>query len=81
MWAITLIVAAFMLGLVTMSLSFSGGGVTVAVPVAIVAIVAAGLFDLRRRTKQARLIHEHREQAKTKKVDFTQRDRETLLSE
>ena len=81
MWSATIIVSAFALALVAMSLGFFGGAVVVAVPVAIVAIVATAGFDLRRRRKQTILIHEHREEAKEHKVEFTDRDRETLISE
>jgi hypothetical protein len=38
------------------------------------------LVDPRRR-KQAAGIHDHREQAPTEKVDFTERDQQTLVSE
>jgi hypothetical protein len=74
-------VAAFALGLVAMSLAFMGGAVVVALPVAVLAIAIAAFADFNRRRKQAASIHDHREQARTDKVDFTERDRQTLLSE
>jgi hypothetical protein len=43
--------------------------------------MAAAGFDFQRRRKQAMLIHEHREAAKEHKVEFTNRDRDTLISE
>ena len=81
MWGMTTVVAAFALALVAMSLAFMGGAVVVALPVAVVAIGVAALVDFNRRRKQATSIHEHREQARTDKVDFTERDRQTLVSE
>jgi hypothetical protein len=81
MWPITTVAAAFALALVVMSLAFMGGAVVVALPVALVAIGIAAFVDLSRRRKQATSIHDHREQARTDKVDFTERDRQTLLSE
>jgi hypothetical protein len=77
----TIAVAAFALGLVLMSLAFMGGAVVVALPVAIVAVGIAAFVDLNRRRKQATSIHDHREQARTDKIDFTERDRQTLTSE
>jgi hypothetical protein len=77
----TIVVAAFALGLVAMSLAFMGGAVVVALPVALLAIGIAAFVDFNRRRKQAASIHDHREQARTDKVDFTERDRQTLLSE
>jgi small basic protein len=81
MWGITTVVGAFALALVAMSLAFMGGAVIVALPVAVVAIGIAAFADLNRRRKQATSIHDHREQARTDKVDFTERDKQTLLSE
>jgi hypothetical protein len=81
MWGTTTVVAAFALALVAMSLGFMGGAVVVALPVAIVAIGIAAFVDFSRRRKQAASIHDHREQARTEKVDFTERDRQTLVSE
>jgi acetyl-CoA carboxylase carboxyltransferase component len=77
----TIVVAAFALALVVMSLTFMGGAVVVALPVAVIAVGIAAFVDLNRRRKQATSIHDHREQARTDKVDFTERDRQTLLSE
>ena len=70
---------AFVLALLAMSLAFGVG--IVAVPVAVVALAIGFLLDLRRRHTQARLLHTHRERAKETKVDFTSRDRETLVSD
>jgi uncharacterized membrane protein len=80
-WSFTLIVGAFGAALVAMSFAFAGGAVIVAIPVALVAIAIAGLLDLRRRRKQVGDVRELREKAKAEKVDFTERDRETLFSE
>ena len=77
----TIVVAAFAVALVAMSLAFMGGAVIVALPVAILSVGIAAFADLNRRRKQAATIHEHREQARTDKIDFTERDRQTLVSE
>ena len=77
----TLAIGAFLIGLVAMSLAFGGGAVIVALPVAAIGIVALGLLDLRRRRNQAKSIDDFRDDAKAEKVDFTERDKETLASE
>ena len=76
-----LVIVAFILALFAMAFAFSGGAVIVALPVAIVAIAAVAFFDLRRRRKQVEDVREFRDQAKAEKVDFTERDKETLASE
>ena len=81
MWGFTTVVGAFALALVVMSLTFMGGAVVVALPVAIVAIGIAAFVDLNRRRRQATTIHEHRDQARTDKIEFTERDKQTLVSE
>jgi hypothetical protein len=61
-----------------MSFTFMGGAVVVAVPLAIVAIGIAALVDFNRRRKTAKSIHTERPDDD---VDFTERDRHTLVSE
>jgi membrane protein implicated in regulation of membrane protease activity len=80
MWGLTTVVAAFALALVVMSLTFMGGAVVVAVPVAIIVVAIAAFTDFNRRRKTAQSIHTHRAQAEHG-VEFTERDRETLVSE
>jgi hypothetical protein len=77
----TIVVAAFAVALVVMSLAFMGGAVVVALPVAVVAIGIAAFADFNRRRKQAASMHDHREQARTDKIEFTERDRQTLTGE
>ena len=77
----TIVVAAFAVALMAMSLAFMGGAVVVALPVALLAVGVAAFLDFNRRRKQAASIHDHREQARTDKIDFTERDRQTLTSE
>jgi UDP-N-acetylmuramyl pentapeptide phosphotransferase/UDP-N-acetylglucosamine-1-phosphate transferase len=81
MSGLTIVVAAFALGLVAMSLAFMGGAVVVALPIAFLAVGIAAFVDFNRRRKQAASIHDHREQARTNKVEFTERDQQTLVSE
>jgi Flp pilus assembly protein TadB len=81
MSAFTAIVAAVALAFVVISLAWGGPGVVLALPVALVAVGIAVLMDFRRRRKQAAGLHDHRERARTEKVDFSERDQQTLVSE
>jgi hypothetical protein len=78
MWGYTTVVGAFAAAIVVMSLSFMGGAVVVAVPLALVAIAIAALVDFNRRRKTARSIHAHQPD---EDVEFTERDQRTLVSE
>jgi hypothetical protein len=78
MSGLTIVVAAFALALVAMSFAFMGGAVIVAIPLAIVAIAIAAYLDFNRRRRTAQSIHSQRTDDD---VDFTERDRRTLVSE
>ena len=80
MWGLTTVVSAFALAIIVMSLTFMGGAVVVAVPVALIAIAIAAYLDFNRRKKTAQSIHSERERAEHD-VEFTDRDRQTLVSE
>jgi predicted membrane protein len=79
MSVLAIIVGAFILALIVSSLVFGVG--IIAIPVVLIVVAAVGLLDLNRRRRQARMIHEHREQAKTESVEFTERDQRTLVNE
>ena len=76
-----LIVGAFFLGVAAMSFAFGGGAVIVAVPLALLAIGAIAVFDFSRRRQQSKQVHDFREDAKSEGVEFTEKDKETLVSE
>jgi hypothetical protein len=80
MSGLTLAVTAFALALVVMSLTFMGGAVVVALPLAVVMIGVVAFMDFNRRRKAAKSIHQHRSDSE-RDVDFTDRDRRTLVSE
>ena len=75
----TVIIAAFLLALVVAAVVFPGA-VIVAIPLAVLVIATAGFVDFNRRRKQSRSLEEFREDAKAEKVEFTERDKETLSS-
>jgi hypothetical protein len=76
-----LIVIAFMLGLVAMSFGFAGGAVIVVLPVAALVIAGIAALEMRKHVKQSQSVHDFRENAKSSKVDFDERDEQTLVSE
>jgi predicted PurR-regulated permease PerM len=76
-----LILAALLLGLAGMSFAFGGGAVIVALPLAAFAVAAFAAFEFSRRRKQDKQVHDFREEAKAESVQFTERDKETLVSE
>jgi Flp pilus assembly protein TadB len=78
---VTVIVIAFLVALPVMAGAFAGGAVIVALPVAVIGIATIALLDFNRRRKRARSMGELRDQAKAQRVDFTDRDRETLTPE
>jgi hypothetical protein len=71
MWGMALIVAAGTLGLI--AVSFAIGAPLLAVPIAILGVVAIGGSWLRRSLGHRR--------APRESVEFTPRDKETLVSE
>ena len=64
-----------------MAFAFAGGAVVVALPVTVIGIATIGLLDFNRRRKQGQDIGRFRDEAKSQKVDFTERDQETLTNE
>jgi hypothetical protein len=78
---VSIVLVAFAVALVVMSFAFLGGAVIVALPLAAAIIAFVAFTDFNRRRKQAKNVQEFREDAKTKDVEFTDRDKETLLSE
>ena len=75
---LTIVVTAFAVALIVMAGAFMGGAVIVAVPLALLLIGAVALLDISRRRKSARQIQSHQHDDE---VEFTDRDRRTLVSE
>jgi Na+-translocating ferredoxin:NAD+ oxidoreductase RnfD subunit len=75
------VVGAFVLALVVATLMWGGAGLVIALPVALVVLGVAFALNLNKRRTSAATIHEQRERARTQKVDFTERDEQTLVSE
>ena len=77
MSAITIVIAAAILGLLV-GAAFVPGAPIFALPIAAVLLVILGLGQLRRRSEDARSMQGLREKAEPE-VEFTARDRETLV--
>jgi len=75
------VVGAFVLALVVATLMWGGAGLVFALPAALVVLGVAFALNLSKRRKSAATIHEQRERARTQKVEFTERDEQTLVSE
>jgi cytochrome c-type biogenesis protein CcmH/NrfF len=81
MSVLTTVVGAFLLASVVATLMWGGAGLVIALPVALVVLGVAFVLNINKRRRSAAPIHEQRERARTQKVDFTERDEQTLVSE
>jgi hypothetical protein len=78
-WPFGLIVAAVVLSFIAFGLVI--GAPIFAVPIVVVGVAALGFADFKRRRNETQRLHSFREKAKSEKVEFTHRDKETLVSE
>ena len=76
---LTVVVVAFLLALLVTTILFGVG--ILAIPIVLIAIALIGLMEFNKRRKQAAMLHDQRERARTEKVDFTERDEQTLVSD
>jgi hypothetical protein len=79
MSALTIVVAAFLLALLVTTLVFGVG--ILAVPIALIGVGVVAAMEFNKRRKQATLLHDQRERARSDKVNFTERDEQTLVSD
>jgi hypothetical protein len=69
---------ALVLGLAVAAMFLFGGGPLLVLPIIVVAFLAFGLPRVIQKARRDRGIGHHREQAKVNKVEFTERDKQTL---
>jgi hypothetical protein len=81
MSALTTVAGAFILALLVATLMWGGAGLVIALPVAFVVLGAVFALDVKRRHESIAGMEGHRERADSDKVDFTERDKQTLHSE
>jgi predicted membrane protein len=79
MSALTVVVAAFLLALVATTIAFGVG--ILAIPIALIALGLVAAMEFNKRRKQATVLRDQRERARTEKVHFTERDEQTLVSD
>ena len=78
-FGLAIVVGAFVAALI--AFAFVVGTPILGIPIAIVGIAVIAIVDFRRRSRQAREMHEFRDEAKAEKIEFTERDKDTLVSE
>jgi uncharacterized protein (DUF58 family) len=81
MSALTTVASAFILGLLVATLMWGGAGLVIGLPVALIVLGAVFALDVKRRRESVTSMEAQRERARTNKVDFTERDKQTLHSE
>jgi fatty acid desaturase len=81
MSALTTVVVAFVLAILVATLMWGGAGLVIALPFGLVVLGVAFALDVNKRRRMAASVHEQRERARTEKVEFTERDQQTLVSE
>jgi membrane protein implicated in regulation of membrane protease activity len=69
---------ALVLGLAVAAMFLFGGAPLLVLPIIVVAVLAFWFPRVARRARRDRGLADHREQAKVDKVEFTERDRQTL---
>jgi fatty acid desaturase len=74
----TIFVSALVLGLLIAAAFLFGGAPLLLLPLILVAVLAFWFPRVARRARRDRGLAHHREQAKVDKVEFTERDRQTL---
>jgi Flp pilus assembly protein TadB len=80
MSALTTVAAAFILAILVATLMWGGAGLVIALPVALVVLGAVFALDVKRRRGSVGSMEAERERARSDKVDFTERDKQTLYA-
>jgi hypothetical protein len=79
MSGLTVVVVAFILALLVSAFLFGVG--ILAIPIFLVGVGVVAAMDFNKRRKQATMLHDQRDRARTEKVNFTERDQQTLVSD
>jgi hypothetical protein len=74
----TTFLGALVLGLLLASAFLFGGAPLLVLPIIVAGLLALGVLYFVRGARRERSLAEHREQAKAEKVEFTERDKQTL---
>jgi hypothetical protein len=77
MSAVTLVLAAAIVGLLVGSALVPGAPIF-GLPIVAILIVVLGVLELRRRSAESRSMQGFRDEAKSDSIEFTERDKRTL---
>jgi hypothetical protein len=75
-----LVGAALVASIGAMGFAIAGPGAILAVGIALAVVLVLGIADLQRRRQQAGSMQQHRHDADAGSIEFTDRDKETLVS-
>ncbi len=78
MSAVTLVIAAAIIGLVAGAALVPGAPIF-ALPIVAILVLALGFAELRRRSAEARSMESFRAEADSEPIEFTARDKRTLV--
>jgi type III secretory pathway component EscV len=76
--AMTIVIAAAIIGLILGSALVPGAPIF-ALPIVAILIVVLGVAELRRRSADARSMESFRDEADSEPIEFTARDKQTLV--
>jgi hypothetical protein len=74
----TVVIAAAIVGLLIGSALVPGAPIF-ALPIVVVLVVVLGALEMRRRSGEARSMQGYRDEAKAEEIEFTARDKQTLV--
>lgn len=72
------LIGGFLIALL-IAISFFWISPVLAIPMLVIGLLVIGLLDMRRRRRHTEEIKDFRDQAKAEEVEFSDRDRETLV--
>ena len=75
--AVTIVIAAAIIGLI-LGAALVPGAPIFALPIVAILIVVLGVAELRRRSADARSMQSFHDEADSQPIEFTERDRQTL---
>jgi len=81
MTPLTTIVGAAIVAILAATLFWGGAGLVIALPLLLLVGAIVFVLSIKKRRDSAASLHAYREPARTEKVDFTERDEQTLVSE
>jgi hypothetical protein len=81
MTPLTIVIGAFIAAVLVATLMWGGAGLVIALPLAVVVGALVFALDVKRKKDSATTLSAERDRARSDKVEFTERDEQTLVSE